>query len=210
MNELIDISVPIHPGLPLWPQTPAVRIAQEMSLAAGDEANVSRLDLDAHSGTHIDAPLHFIPAGDTTDDIPLQKLIGPCWVADCRGLKCITAANLEAAGIPHDTRRLLLKTDNSALWQDFSQPFHSDFCALSLDAAEWVAERGMYLVGIDYHSIQMYDDPFDTHIVLLQHKVVILESINLRDVAPGAYELLCLPLRVWGVEAVPVRAVLRR
>ena len=68
----------------------------------------------------------------------------------------------------------------------------------------------MYLVGIDYHSIQMYDDPFDTHIVLLQHKVVILESINLRDVAPGPYELLCLPLRVWGVEAVPVRAVLRR
>lgn len=210
MIELIDISVPLHPELPLWPHTPAVRIAQEMSLTAGDEANVSRLDLDAHSGTHIDAPLHFIPSGDTTDDIPLHQLIGPCWVTDCRGLQRITAADLEAAQIPHDTRRLLLKTDNSRLWQDFHQPFHSDFCALSLDAAEWVAARGMYLVGIDYHSIQMFDDPFDTHIVLLQNKVVILESIHLRDVAPGPYELLCLPLRVWGVEAVPVRAVLRR
>lgn len=210
MTELIDISVPLHPGLPLWPQTPAIRIAQDMSLAAGDVANVSRLDLDAHSGTHIDAPLHFIPGGDTTDDIPLHQLIGPCYVADFRGLQRITAADLEAAGIPADTRRLLLKTDNSALWQDFHQPFRTGFCALSHDAAQWIAERGMVLVGIDYHSIQMYDDPFDTHIILLQHKIVILESVNLRDVAPGPYELLCLPLRVWGVEAAPVRAVLRR
>lgn len=210
MTELIDISVPLHPGLPLWPQTPTLRIAQEMSLANGDEANVSRLDLDAHSGTHIDAPLHFIPDGDTTDDIPLHKFIGPCFVADCRGLQRITAADLEAARIPGDTRRLLLKTDNSTFWQDFQQPFRPDFCALSLDAARWIAQREMCLVGIDYHSIQMYDDPFDTHIVLLQHKIVILESLNLRDVPAGAYELLCLPLRVWGIEAVPVRAVLRR
>ena len=116
MTELIDISVPLHPGLPLWPETPALRITQEMSLAAGDVANVSRLDLDAHSGTHIDAPLHFIPDADTTDHIPLQQLIGPCWVADCKGLQCITAADLEAARIPADTRRLLLKTDNSDLF----------------------------------------------------------------------------------------------
>lgn len=210
MNELIDISVPLHPGLPLWPETPALRITQDMSLAAGDVANVSRLDLDAHSGTHIDAPLHFIPGGDTTDDIPLHKFIGPCFVADFTGLQRITATDLEAAHIPDDTRRLLLKTDNSALWQDFRRPFRPDFCALSLDAAQWIAERGMFLVGIDYHSIQMYDDSFDTHIALLQHKVVILESLHLRHIAPGPYELLCLPLRVWGVEAVPVRAVLRR
>lgn len=210
MSEWIDISVPLHPGLPLWPQTPAIRITQDLSIAAGDEANVSRLDMDAHSGTHIDAPLHFLDGGDTTEDIPLHRFIGPCFVADCTGLKSITAADLDAAHIPADTRRLLLKTDNSRLWQDFNQPFHSDFCALSLDAAEWVVARDMYLVGIDYHSIQLYDDPYDTHIALLRHKVVILESICLNHVAPGAYELLCLPLRVRGVEAVPVRAVLRK
>ncbi len=210
MSKLIDISVPLHPGLPVWPGSHGVRISRLMNVANGDIANVSRLDIDVHSGSHIDAPLHFLDDGDTTDDIPLEKFVGPCFVADFRGLTRITAADLEAAGIPGGTQRLLLKTGNSGFWQDFAQPFRSDFCALTLDGAQWVADKDMVLVGIDCHSIQMYDDPYDTHIVLLKRKVVILESLNLRDVEPGTYELLCLPLRVRGLEGVPVRAVLRK
>jgi len=210
MIELIDISVPLHPGLPVWPGSHGVHISRLMNVADGDIANVSRLDIDVHSGSHIDAPLHFLDDGDTTDEIPLEKFVGPCFVADFRGLTRITAADLEAAGIPPGTQRLLLKTSNSDFWQDFAQPFRTDFCALTLDGAQWVADQGMFLVGIDCHSIQLYDDPFDTHIVLLERKIVIVESLNLRDVAPGLYELLCLPLRVRGLEGVPVRALLRR
>ncbi len=210
MTELIDISVPLHAGLPVWPGSSGVRISREMNIAGGDIANVSRMDIDVHAGTHIDAPLHFLDGADTTDDIDLHKFIGPCYVADFRGLQRITAADLERAGIPEGTQRLLLKTDNSDFWKDFAQPFRSDFCALTLDGAHWVVDRGMVLVGIDCHSIQMYNDPYDTHVVLLERKVVIMESLNLRDADPGAYELLCLPLRVRGLEGVPVRAVLRR
>jgi arylformamidase len=208
-KQIIDISVPLHPGLPVWPGSYGVHISRLMEVAKGDIANVSRLDIDVHSGSHIDAPLHFLDGTDTTDDIPLEKFVGLCWVADFRGQERITAAGLEAANIPADTRRLLFKTDNSSFWKDFAQPFRTDFTALTLDGAQWVAQRGIDLVGIDCHSIQLYDDPFDTHIVLLERKIVIVESLNLRDVAPGAYELLCLPLRVRGLEGVPVRAVLR-
>lgn len=209
MSRFIDLSVPLHPALPLWPGSKPVHIERVMDLTRGDVANVSQLYIDVHSGTHIDAPLHFLPEGATTDEIPLSKLIGPCWVADFTGKKHIAAEDLEAAGIPEDTRRLLCKTDNSCYWQDFAQPFRSDFCALTLDAAHWIVQQGIWLVGIDYHSIQLYDAPFDTHIVLLERQVVILESLNLLDVEQGSYELLCLPLRVRGLEGVPVRAVLR-
>ncbi len=209
MSRLIDISVPLHPALPLWPGSKPVHIERVMNLADGDAANVSQLYIDVHSGTHIDAPLHFLPKGASTDEIPLDKLIGPCWVADFTGKKCIAAEDLEAAGIPKDTHRLLCKTDNSRYWKDFDQPFRYDFCALTLDAAHWVVQRGIWLVGIDCHSIQLYDDPFDTHVVLLEREVVILESLNLLDAAQGSYELLCLPLRVRDLEGVPVRAVLR-
>ncbi len=209
MTRLIDLSVPLHPALPLWPGSKPVHIERVMDLANGDAANVSQLYIDVHSGTHIDAPLHFLPNGATTEDIPLDKFIGPCWVADFTGKKRITAEDLEVASIPKDTCRLLCKTDNSRYWKDFAQAFRSDFCALTLDAAHWIVQRGICLVGIDCHSIQLYDDPFDTHVALLKHEVIILESLNLLEVAQGSYELLCLPLRVRGLEGVPVRAVLR-
>lgn len=208
MHKLLDISVPLHSGLPLWPGSRPLQISRVMDLSRGDEANVSELEMDVHSGTHIDAPLHFLEQGCTSEEIPLYKLVGPCFIADFRGYERITATNLEQAGIPKDAQRLLLKTDHSALWGDFSQPFRSDFCALTLDAAHWIADREFCLVGIDGPSIQMYDDNYDTHVVLLRREIVILENLNLLEAESGPSELICLPLRVRGVEAVPVRAVL--
>jgi arylformamidase len=206
MHKVIDISVPLHPGLPLWPGSSALEIVRDLDLDKGDEANVSRLTLDVHSGTHLDAPLHFIPDGKSTEEISLDKCIGPCQVIDCRGIDLIDAHFLERAHIPAGTSRILLKTD---YWTDFSQPFREDFTALSLDGAQWVADRGVVLVGIDCHSIQSYADSYETHRVLLRKDIVIVESLYLRDVAAGSYELICLPLRVKGLEAVPVRAILR-
>lgn len=206
MGKVIDISVPLHPGLPLWPGSSALEIVRDLDLDRGDEANVSKMTLDVHSGTHLDAPLHFLSGGRTTEDIPLEVGIGPCLVVDCSGNQVIDAAFLEKQAIPEDTQRLILKTD---YWRSFSQPFREDFTALSLDGAQWIADRGILLVGIDCHSIQRYHDSYETHLVLLRKDIVIVESLYLRDAAAGPYELICLPIRVQGVEAVPVRAILR-
>jgi len=208
MGKLLDISVPLHGGLPLWPGSRPIHIERVMDLAGGDDANVSELTIDLHSGTHIDAPLHFIQEGATTEEVPLEKMVGNCFIADFRGLHAISGADLENADIPAGVKRLLLKTDNSSRWGDFAQPFRSDFCALTPDAAQWIVRRDLMLIGIDGPSIQLYEDPYDTHIVLLQNQIVILENLNLLEAEPGPAHLICLPLRVRGVEAVPVRAVL--
>lgn len=208
MSGIIDISLPLHPDLPVWPGGHGIRISRLMNISQGDTANVSRLDIDIHSGTHIDAPLHFIEGGKTTAEIPLEWLIGPCLVADMRGKKAITAADLEGLSLPDQVERILFRTDNSLKWADLSHPFDPDYCALTADAAQWVADRRIRLVGIDYHSIQRFHDPVDTHIILLSREVVILEGLDLRQAAPGWYKLTCLPVKIWGMEGASARAVL--
>jgi arylformamidase len=209
MSRFIDISVLLHPDLPTWPDSHGVHISRLATIDKGDDANVSRLDLDLHSGTHIDAPHHFMNNGITTEQIPLETLIGTCFVADMRGKTRITAADLDTARIPKGTRRLLFKTDNSNYWADLSHSFRKDFCALTADGAQWVVDRKIELVGIDYHSIQLFHDPFDTHVILLKNEVVILEGLDLREVTPDqTYRLMCLPIKVKGVDGVSSRAVL--
>lgn len=209
MSRLIDISVPLHPGLPVWPGNPEVLIEFTMRMAEGKHANVSRMALNVHSGTHIDAPLHFIHEAKTTADIALEKFCGPCQVLSFEGQKAITADGLEALQLPAGASRLLFKTDNSKKWDDPSHSFDTTYCALTAGAARWVADHGIVLVGIDYLSIQLFHDPPDTHVILLEKEVVILETLDLRGVAPGPYELLCLPLSARGVEGIPARALLR-
>ncbi|RMG78718.1 MAG: cyclase family protein [Bacteroidetes bacterium] len=202
-----DLSVSLDPRLPVWPESHGVRISRLMT-AEKDGWNVSRLDIDVHSGTHIDAPLHLLPDGKTTNEIPLEKLIGPCVVADLRGRAKITATDLAGCDIPDGTQKLLCKTDNSRHWVNPFHTFREDFCALTADAAQWVVDRGIHLVGIDYHSIQLFHDPPDTHRILLENEVVIVETLNLLDIAPGTYRLFCLPTKVNGVEGISARVVL--
>lgn len=209
MPTYIDISVPLHPDLPVWTGSHGIHISKLMAISKGDVANVSRLDMDIHSGTHIDAPLHFLAAGKTTAEIAVERFIGPCYVAEIKAVANIGAKELERAGIPDGTQRLLLKTDNSERWSDLSHPFFEDFSALSPEGAQWVADRGIDLIGIDYHSIQRFADPPDVHIILLEREIIILEGLNLRQVAPGAYELICLPISIQGVEGASARAVLK-
>lgn len=207
MKKIIDITVPLSPRLPVWTDSHGVNISRLMEIEK-DGWTVSRLDIDVHSGTHIDAPLHIVPNGKTTNEIPLEKLIGKCIVADLQGLKKITADDLAKLNLPKDTKRLLCKTDNSRHWKNINHEFRTDFCSLTADAAQWVVDNGIELVGIDYHSIQLYHDPPDTHQILLENEVVILETLNLLNVEPDEYRLICLPLKVEGVEGVSVRAVL--
>lgn len=206
--KLIDISVPLNPELPVWPGEAPPVIRRTASMKNGDPYNISRLELGSHTGTHIDAPLHFVDDAKTTLEIPLEKLTGPCQVVDMIGKSRITAADLEALHLPKATEKILFKTDNSRLWDNPRHTFFEDFCALTADAAQWVVDHHIHLVGIDYMSIQLYHDSIDTHVILLSNEVVIVENLDLRKVTPGLYRLICLPLKIEGVEGTLARAVL--
>ena len=208
--QIYDISLPISPGLPVWPGDPPVQFSQPSHLDRGDLCTLTRLDLSAHTGTHVDAPAHFIAGGAGVDTLDLAALIGPAQVIDARGRGPITAAVLESLAIPPDTTRLLLRTDNSALWQRSPQTFVEDFVAIEADAAAWLVDRGVRLVGVDYLSVAPFDDPTPTHRTLLAAGVVALEGLDMRGVAAGAYQLVCLPLKLVGADGAPCRAVLLR
>ena len=208
MKKIIDISVPLSPGLPVWPGDQKVEIKQQFDMRKGDEANLTSLKLSSHTGTHIDAPLHFVNNGKTTAEIPLEKLIGTCQVIDCQGLNKISADDLIKLNIPASTKKLLIKTDNSKLWENPKHSFFENYCALTADAAQWVVDHGIHLVGIDYASIQLFTDTADTHIILLSNEVIIVENLDLRFVNPGSYRLVCLPLKIEGVEGTVARVIL--
>jgi arylformamidase len=209
LSAIIDISVPLKPDMPTWPDSVGFRLTRTMSLKAGDRANVSRLDCDVHMGTHVDAPWHFLSDGFTVDEMSLDVLIGPATVAYLPEASVVTAKELAGLNLPSGIQRLLLKTRNSDLWAAGVTEFRNDYVALSADAARWAVERGIRLVGIDYLSVQCYDDSPLTHQILMKAGVIIVEGLNLAAVEPGSYELICLPLRLVGADGAPVRAVLR-
>lgn len=208
-GRIIDVSVPISPALPVWPGDPPVRLEATSRVVLGDSSNVSRLEVGTHAGTHVDPPYHFLADGGTVDHLSLEALVGPCWVCDLTGLdRNVTAADLETAGIPDTTRRLLLKTRNSGLWSAYPTEFVEEFLALEPDAARWVVERGIAVVGIDYLSIEPFNGSGDTHHILLGAGVIPIEGLNLTGVAAGPYTLVCLPLLVSGGDGAPCRTVL--
>lgn len=178
-----------------------------MSIAAGDEANVTQLSMDVHTGTHIDAPRHFFDTGASVEDLGLGPFVGPAFVVDTGPVKEISASVLAEADIPEDTERLLLSTPNSA--KPIEPTFDEDYAALTPDGARWLLDSlDLKLVGIDYLSIQRYADAPDVHLSLLGAGVAILEGLRLGEVRPGRYELMCLPLRLVGTEGAPARAIL--
>lgn len=207
--EIIDISVLIQPGMIVYPGDPDVYLERVKAIAEGASANVSRLDFGVHTGTHIDAPGHFIDGARGAETLALDALIGPAVVVDATNAKDhIDATALDALGVPTGTERVIFKTPNSSLWD--REAFSTEFIALTGDAAEALVERGVRLVGIDYLSIGPKGNGVATHVALLEAGVVILEGLDLRRVEPGAYELACLPLKIVGSDGAPCRAVLIR
>ena len=207
-----DISLPIVAGLPTWPTSRGFRTSRAMSIRDGDPANVTWLELDVHTGTHVESPLHFIDGGPSLDAFELDRFVGPAIVARVDGPE-ITPAALEALAVPPGTERLLIRTANSDRWAALargtgSATFEPDYVALTPEAATWVAGRGIRLVGTDHLSIQRFDDDGETHRILMRAGVAILEGLNLADVQPGPYTLVCVPLRLVGSEAAPARAIL--
>ena len=210
--EFFDVSVPVAPGIPAWPGDPAM-ISEPFSLIAnGDACNLAVLHMSGHTGTHVDPPWHFIDDGARLDQVPVERWFGPCVVMELADdVLEIEPAHLEAAEIPAGTERLLFKTSNSHRWRPLPMPFEEDFVALSPSGARWVADRGIGLVGIDYLSIEGWNDSAnETHRTLLGEGVLILEGLNLTGIEPGDYFLFCLPLHLQGADGAPARALLAR
>ena len=207
--KIVDISVPINPGLPVWPGDPQIEIERYRLISDGNNSNDSRITCSVHSGTHVDAPAHFIENGASIEQLPLEILMGPVTVVALLETEIITPQLLEAQALAPETRRLLIKTKNSALWADPGHQFNPDFVALNSESARWIVNKGIDLVGIDYLSIQMFKDAeAPTHRTLLEAGIVIVEGLDLRKVAPGDYQLFCLPIKLAGCEGAPARAVL--
>jgi len=207
--RFIDISLPIHPDLPVWPGDPKVVVERIRTQANGFNSNDSRLSCSVHTGTHVDAPRHFIEGGAPVEQLPLDVLLGPAEVVEIRDKNSITADHLESLSLPAATQRLLIKTRNSELWDNPGHTFHTDFVALEPPAARWIANRGIRLVGIDYLSVQRFRDKDPTtHRLLLEAGVVIVEGLDLRHVEPGRYRLVCLPLKLSGCDGAPARTIL--
>lgn len=205
MSRPIDISVLLHGRIPVWPGSDGFRIRQARAIAGGDEANVSTIEMDVHCGTHVEAPLHFIDTGAALDTFPLDVFVGTARVLHLPDADAIGPEELEA--VPAGTERLLVRTRNSEAWAGQTS-FSRDYVALTADGARWIADRGIRLVGIDYLSIQRFGDNPETHRILMRAGVAILEGIDLSAVVAGEYRLTCLPLRLDGAEASPVRAIL--
>jgi arylformamidase len=204
--RIYDITMPLSAELPVYPGDPQVLLTPVTRIADGDSSNVSRITLCTHSGTHIDPPRHFSDLGLPVDELPLGLLIGKALVLEIRGFQEIGCKELERLRIK-GVERLLLKTDNSGLWEEKS--FNHDFAALSIDGARYLLEAGVKLIGIDYLSIESAEGDGEVHRLLLDNGVLILEGVTLADVAPGEYELICLPLKIKGGDGAPVRALLR-
>lgn len=207
--KIYDISLTVTPGLPVWPGDPEVVLERVVKMEDGAHNNVSRLALSAHTATHVDAPYHFIADGNTIETLDLNVLTGPAFVVETpAGSGLLGKADLIQAGIKPGMTRVLLKTGNSAYWQQPDLPFQKGFTAVAPDGAAYLVECGARLIGIDYLSIAPFSDSVPTHRILLGARVVILEGVNLSAVHPGQYQLYCLPLKLGGSDGAPARAIL--
>lgn len=207
--KLIDVTLPIRPEMPVWPGDHQPRIERTAQVSEGDDSTVSLVTLSSHTGTHIDAPSHVFERARSVDALPLEALYGDCYVAALDVSSHITAEDLESAHIPPETRRLLLHTPNSLLWTQTRPAFDTGFFGLTLDAAQWLVDRGTQLVGTDALSIEPFGSPgLPVHKVLLTAGMVVVEGLNLNDVQPGSYTIACLPLKLAGADGAPARVIL--
>jgi|SRR5690242_20283993 len=204
----LDISVPLHDGMVHWPDNPPVKIERMLDIDLGDAANVSKMSLGVHTGTHVDAPRHFIRDGHGVHAAPFDALIGPARIVEISDRHSIKVDELRQHD-PQPGERILFKTLNSTrCWH--TDEFVEDFVYVSQEAARYLASQGVRTVGVDYLSVGGYTvDGAETHHALLSAGIWIIEGLNLAAVQPGVYELICLPLKIVDSDGAPARAVLR-
>jgi arylformamidase len=210
-RRIWDVSVPLRHGGLVYPGNPPISITPVQRIADGATANVSRIDLGSHTGTHVDAPLHFIEGQPGVDALPLDVLIGPArLIAFDDDVRAIGEPHLRKHDLTGVTR-VLFRTRNSAWLASGSTEFHTDFTHVLPDAAEYLVSMGVRLVGVDYLSVEQFHSPHHrTHRTLLENGVVIVEGLLLTEPPPGDYELVCLPMLMAELDGAPARAVLMK
>ena len=209
---IYDVSVPLCATTPTYPGDPRIEITGWLTLANGDPANVSFIKFGAHTGTHVDAPAHFIDGAARVESLPLDILIGEAVVVEIPREAEVIDETLVNRACDLGATRLIFKTRNSDFWNESNQTFRPDYTYISTGAAQTLVERGIKLIGIDYLSIEQFESKdFATHHTILSQDVVIVEGLDLHHVAAGRYELICLPLRIrdGSGDGAPARAVLR-
>ncbi len=204
-----DITLTISPDLVVWPDDPSVELSRLSTIEEGAMANVSYIKMGVHTGTHVDAPFHFVDGGKTVDSLDIGMLTGRAYVLHLPDeVELITRDLIENSSIPPRTKRVLFKTRNSKHWLTDHKKFDENFVALDPEAAALLIQRGVKLIGVDYLSVAPFDEPVPTHTVLLEAGIIIVEGLNLSKVQQGRYTLYCLPLKIGGVDGAPARAIL--
>lgn len=205
---IYDVSVPIQNGMPVWPSDPPVKLTAKAHISRDKShtVRVTAIEMGSHTGTHVDAPAHFVEGGKTLSEIPLDVFVGPATVFEIPGVRSIERRNLESldwSGV----ERVLFKTDNSSHWNDGR--FFEEFVYLEPEAGEFLVSRGLRLVGIDYLSIDRFrSEKHPTHFALLPHDVILLEGLNLSGILPGPYHMVALPLNLQHADGAPTRVIL--
>lgn len=208
-SRWIDVSVPIRSGMVHWPDNPAIRIDRIKEIEKGASSNVSNLSMGSHTGTHIDAPVHFIPGGVGIDGIDIESLIGPARVVGIRDREAVRADEIDEQKLIRGERILFRTRNSTECWS--AEDFMPGFVYISSDAARKLVSVGVRTVGIDYLSVGGYKSPEgkETHQILLRAGITIIEGLDLSGTPPGSYDMICLPLRIEGGDGSPARALLR-
>lgn len=205
----IDLTHPVRASMPVWPDSEPPSIRQQCAIDENCPVRVSWLSLGAHTGTHLDAPSHFLPDGKMVESISMDDLIGPAWIADTGIAPVVDAKTLGSLAVPDGTKRLLVRTSNTSRDLMNRTAFTTDYVGLDLSGARWLLERGIRLIGFDYLSVQAFEASDDTHRELLRNEVVLLEGLDLSKVEPGPYEIVCLPFLGKDLDGSPARVVAR-
>lgn len=203
--EWIDITLTMSKEYPAWPGLMPFSIESHTNMEDGDAYNATHIQMNSHFGTHIDAPLHFLPDGGAIEALPLDYLLGPCRVFELDCPRAIGKKDLEKLDFS-GVERVLFKTNNKKILHD--NVFHEDFVGIDASGASFLAEKGVKVVGVDYYSVALWDEAVEVHQILLKKNVVLLEGVDLTHVEEGLYQLIALPMKIKGAEAAPARIIL--
>ncbi|MCB2203017.1 cyclase family protein [bacterium] len=213
-KQIYDISVPIRPSSIVWPGDPPVAIRQMSAISDGAESNLSQIRMSVHTGTHIDAPAHFLEGGKRIGDIPLEKLIGQVLVVEINPDQDVITdqvlINHPQIDAIKNASKVLFKTRNSKHWHESPDEFIKDYVGVDTSAAAYLAKLDLDLIGIDYLSISPFNDIEKPHQILLEREIVLLEGVDLSEVKPGVYQIYCLPLKLQSCEGAPARVILKK
>jgi arylformamidase len=205
MGKTIDVSMEVYSGMLVWPGDEGVVLERVKKMEEGAHDNFSRIRCGAHTGTHVDAPFHFIPGGKTIEQLPLDIFSGPAWTSEFPTDR-IGRKDLDQAGIPPGTKRLLLKTRNSQRLESLKE-FPDDYSGLDESGGRWILEKGIRLVGSDFLSVACHDQTDPVHRLLLGAGVVLVEGLILKNVPVGSCRFTCLPIKFRGSDGAPARAM---